>query len=88
MQSAENGFKKYHLIPFSQKNQEVVAASPTSREEYLSSTVPSLKEKISFMYTLHTCAFIMQGMTNRFSNDLPDLAFHLSVIKLCSTGYQ
>ena len=26
-----------------------------------------------------------QGMTNRFSNDLPDLAFHLSVIKLCST---
>ena len=30
MQSAENGFKKYQLIPFSQKIQEVVAASPTS----------------------------------------------------------
>ena len=33
MQSAENGFIKYHLIPFSQKIQAVVAASPTSREE-------------------------------------------------------
>ena len=43
MQSAENGFKKYHLIPFSQKIQEVISASPTSREEYLSSTIPSLK---------------------------------------------
>ena len=30
MQSAENGFKKHHLIPFSQKIQGVVAASLTS----------------------------------------------------------
>ena len=25
-----------------------------------------------------------QGLTNRFSDDLPDLAFHLSIIKLCT----
>ena len=26
----------------------------------------------------------MQGLTNRFSNDLPDLEVHLSVIRLCT----
>ena len=36
----------------------MVAASPTSREEYLSSTIPSLKEKISFMYILFTHALL------------------------------
>ena len=33
MQSAENGCKKDHLIPFSKKNSKAAAASPTSREE-------------------------------------------------------
>ena len=33
MESAENGFKRHHLIPFSQKIPRAVAASLTSREE-------------------------------------------------------
>ena len=45
MESAENGFKKHHLIPFSQKIPRVVAASLTSREEKLSSIILSLNEK-------------------------------------------
>ena len=48
MQSAGNRFKKHNLIPFSKKIPGAVAASLTSREEKLSSTIPSLKEKIPF----------------------------------------
>ena len=33
MQLAANGFKKHHLIPFSQKIPKAVAASFISREE-------------------------------------------------------
>ena len=49
--------KKHHFILFSQKIQEAVAASPTSREEYLSSTIP-LRRKKSVSCTLHTGAFM------------------------------
>ena len=49
MQSAENGFKKHHLIPFSPKIPGEVAASLTSREENcLASSPLCRKENIPF----------------------------------------
>ena len=49
MQSAGIRFKKHNLIQFSKKIPGAVAASLTSREEKLSSTIPSLKKKFCFM---------------------------------------
>ena len=62
MESAENGFNKHHLTPFSKKNPRAVAASLTSREENLSSTILSFTEKksvsSSISCTFHTSAFM------------------------------
>ena len=55
MQLAENGFKKHQLIPFYKtKIPRAIAASLTSREEKLSSTILSFNEKkIRSMYPPH-----------------------------------
>ena len=56
MQSAENGFKKHHLIPFSKKIPGAVAASLTSRKEKCLASSPLCRKENIPIRVLSTSA--------------------------------
>ena len=62
MQSAENGFKKHHLIPFSQKIQRRLLLPPLQEKNNCLAPSPLWRKKsVSCTCTLHTCAFMAKN---------------------------